>query len=388
MDTIEKIVRKIIEDVRKEGDKALLKYTKRFDGISLSTPVLRIPPEVVRESVDKVSPQLLATLRKVKKNIELFQQRTLPRSWHLKRNGMVVGEKYIPLERVGLYIPGGKYPYPSTVLMTAVPAKVAGVKNVIMVTPPKNITNDVLAAAYVGEVDEVYQVGGAQAVAALALGTRSIPRVDKIFGPGNAYVTMAKKLLFGEVGIDSLAGPSEVIVVADDSAKTAYVIADLMAQAEHGSGSSAVLFTNSKRIFSNVKKKTGHIKNVRLKFYNDIAEIIKQVNQSAPEHVELIVKDPRHVSDLVKNAGAIFIGPYSPTALGDYWAGPSHVLPTGTTARFSSGLSSADFFKRSSVIEYTAKRLLHSAADIITLAEREGLKYHAASILQRIEKKK
>lgn len=388
MDRIERIVRQIIKEVREKGDKALIRYTREFDGFSLKPQALRIPQAVLRESVKKVSQQFLSSMRKAKKNIELFQRRTLPRSWQVKKDGLILGEKFTPLERVGVYVPGGRYPYPSTVLMTAVPAKIAGVQTVIMVTPPKNITNDVLAAAYICGVDEVYQVGGAQAVAALAFGTKTIARVDKIVGPGNAYVTMAKKLLFGEIGIDSLAGPSEVVVVADDYVKVEYVIADLMAQAEHGSGACASLYTNSKKLYTQVKRKIGHVKNVQAEFFADMSEIIERVNEVAPEHVELMVKDAPQTVKYIKNAGAIFVGAYSPTALGDYWAGPSHVLPTGSTARFSSGLSCADFFKRSSIIECTAQCLNQSAQDIIVLAEREGLKYHAASVLQRIEGKR
>lgn len=388
MKNVEKIVGKIIEDVRANGDKALLKYTRKLDGFSLNEGSLRIADEVVKDSVKKVSPQFLATLDKVKKNIERFQRRTLPKSWVSSRNGVTLGEKYTPLESVGIYIPGGKYPYPSTVLMTAIPAQVAGVKNIIMVTPPSNINNDVLAAACVCGVKEVFQVGGAQAIAALAFGTKTIPRVDKIVGPGNIYVAVAKKLVFGQVGIDSIAGPSEVIVVADDFAKSEFVIADLMAQAEHGSGASATLLTTSSRLYRRVKSKIAHHRNVKVKLIKDFDEIINEVNEEAPEHVELLVKDAKILGKKIKNAGAIFMGYYTPTATGDYVAGPSHVLPTDRAAHFSSGLDSADFVKRSSIIEYTSAALNKTAKDIITMAEREGFKYHAASVIQRVGKRR
>lgn len=388
MDKIERIVRQIIKEVKEKGDRAVIRYTREFDGFSLKPQSLRIPQDVLQESVKRVSKQFLSSMQKAKKNIEFFQRHTLPKSWHLKKDGLILGEKFTPLAKVGIYVPGGRFPYPSTVLMTAVPARVAGVQTIIMVTPPKNMTNDVLAAAHICGVDEVYQVGGAQAIAALAFGTRTITKVDKIVGPGNAYVTMAKKLLFGEVGIDSLAGPSEVVVLADDSVKIEYVIADLMAQAEHGSGARAFLLTNSRKLYTQVKKKIGHARNIQTKFFNNMSEMIKRVNEIAPEHVELMVKNASRMVKDIKNAGAIFVGTYSPTALGDYWAGPSHVLPTGATARFASGLSCVDFCKRSSIIECAARYLNQAAQDIIVFAERERLKYHAASILQRVEGKR
>jgi len=386
MENIEKIVKAILEEVQKDGDKALLKFTRVFDGFSLTQKTLRIPEEALQESLNRVSVEFKQAVLKVKKNIETFQRRVLPKSWTITKNGVVLGEKYTPVESAGLYIPGGRFPYPSTVLMTAVPAKVAGVKRIAMVTPPGNVTHDVLATATMCGVTEVYSIGGAQAIAALAYGTETIPMVDMIVGPGNMYVAMAKKLVYGNVGIDSIAGPSEVIIIADDSVRSEYVVSDLMAQAEHASGSEALLLTRSKKLADVVKLKIGRFPNVKIKVIKTMEEIIAFTNARAPEHVELLTRDARTLSKKITNAGAIFIGYYSPTAVGDYYAGPSHVLPTGGTARFSSGLSSADFMKHSSIIEYTQKALGKAAQDIIALAEREGLKFHASSVIQRGKK--
>lgn len=383
MKNVEKIVKAILEEVRRDGDKALLKFTRKFDGVSLTTKSLRIPEEVLEESLNRVSVEFKQAVLKVKKNIEVFQRKVLPRSWMMTRQGMTLGEKCTPMESAGLYIPGGKFPYPSTVLMTAVPAQVAGVKRIAMVTPPGNVIHDVLAAAVMCGIKEVYSVGGAQAIAALAYGTETIPMVDMIVGPGNMYVAMAKKLVFGDVGIDSIAGPSEVIIIADDSVRSEYVVSDLMAQAEHSSGAEALLLTRSKKLAKVARHKIGRFPNIKIKVVNTMAEIIKLVNARAPEHVELLTRQARTLSKSITNAGAIFIGNYSPNAVGDYYAGPSHVLPTGGTARFSSGLSSADFMKRSSIIEYTQKALNKAAPDIIAIAEREGLKFHASSVIQR-----
>ncbi|MDD5132749.1 MAG: histidinol dehydrogenase [bacterium] len=386
MENVEKMVKAILDEVQKDGDKALLKFTRVFDGFSLTAKTLRIPEEVIEESLNRVSVEFKQAVLKVKKNIEVFQRRVLPKSWTVTRRGVTLGEKYSPVESTGLYIPGGKFPYPSTVLMTAVPAQVAGVKRIAMVTPPGNVTNDVLATAAMCGITEIYSIGGAQAIAALAYGTETIPKVDMIVGPGNSYVAMAKKLVFGTVGIDSIAGPSEVIIIADDSVRSEYVVSDLMAQAEHASGSEAMLLTSSKKLADLVKTKIGKFPNVKIQVLKTMDEIIALTNARAPEHVELLTRDARTLSKKITQAGAIFIGHYSPTAVGDYFAGPSHVLPTGGTARFSSGLSSADFMKRSSIIEYTQKALGKAAPSIIALAEREGLKFHASSVIQRGKK--
>ncbi len=383
MENVEKMVKSIIDEVRKDGDKALLKFTRVLDGFSLTSKSLQIPEEALEESLNRVSVEFKQAVLKVKKNIEVFQRKVLPKSWTMTRHGMTLGETYIPMESAGLYIPGGKFPYPSTILMTAVPAQVAGVKRIAMVTPPGNVTHDVLATAAMCGIKEVYSVGGAQAIAALAYGTETIPKVDLIVGPGNMYVAMAKRLVFGDVGIDSIAGPSEVIIIADDSVRTEYVVSDLMAQAEHSSGAEAILLTSSKKLAEVVKAKIGRFPNIKIKVVDTMAEIIRLTNAQAPEHVELLTRNARTLSKSITNAGAIFIGNYSPTAVGDYYAGPSHVLPTGGTARFSSGLSSAVFMKRSSIIEYTQKALNKAAKDIVAIAEREGLKYHASSVIQR-----
>ncbi len=386
MENIEKMVKAILEEVQKDGDKALLKFTRVFDGFSLTSKTLRIPEEALEESLNRVSVEFKQAIIKIKKNIETFQGKVLPKSWSITRRGVTLGEKYTPVASAGLYIPGGKFPYPSTVLMTAIPAQVAGVKRIVMVTPPGNVTHDVLATAAMCGIKEVYSIGGAQAIAALAYGTETIPKVDMIVGPGNSYVAMAKKLVFGTVGIDSIAGPSEVIIIADDSVRSEYVVSDLMAQAEHASGAEALLCTKSKKLADIVKHKIGKFPNVKIQMFKTMDEIIAFTNARAPEHVELLTRDARTLSKKIINAGAIFIGYYSPTAVGDYYAGPSHVLPTGGTARFSSGLSSADFMKRSSIIEYTQKALGKAAQNIVALAEREGLKFHASSVIQRGKK--
>ncbi len=386
MENVEKMVKAILDEVQKDGDKALLKFTRVFDGFSLTPKTLRIPEEALEESLNRVSVEFKQAVIKIKKNIETFQRKVLPKSWSATRRGVTLGEKYTPMDSVGMYIPGGKFPYPSTVLMTAVPAQVAGVKRIAMVTPPGNVTHDVLATAAMCGIKEVYSIGGAQAIAALAYGTETIPMVDMIVGPGNSYVAMAKKLVFGTVGIDSIAGPSEVIIIADDSVRSEYVVSDLMAQAEHASGAEALLLTSSKKLADVVKLKIGKFPNVKIQVFKTMEEIISFTNARAPEHVELLTRDARTLSKKIIHAGAIFVGYYSPTAVGDYYAGPSHVLPTGGTARFSSGLSSADFMKRSSIIEYTQKALGKAAQSIIALAEREGLKFHASSVIQRGKK--
>ena len=386
MDNIEKTVKDIIAEVKRDGDKALVKFTRDFDGCTIEPRNMRVSAEALKDSVNAVCKEYLRALQKAIKNIENYQRKVLPKSWQSTRAGITLGERYTPLGSVGLYIPGGRYPYPSTVLMTAIPARVAGVKKIVMVTPPANISNDVLAAAWLCGVREIYQVGGAQAIAALAYGTETIPRVDKIVGPGNAYVAMAKKLVFGDTGIDTIAGPSEVVIIADSSVKSEYVVADLMAQAEHGSGASALLLTPSRQLYKQVQSKIGRFAQVKLTLVKNMKEAIFLTNNLAPEHVELLTKDAKTLSAGLINAGAIFIGNYTPTSTGDYIAGPSHVLPTGGTARFSSGLSSADFVKRTSTINYTEKALWREAGDIIAIAEREGLKFHAASVIQRTEK--
>ncbi|MDD5756129.1 MAG: histidinol dehydrogenase, partial [bacterium] len=296
MENIEKMVKAILDEVQKDGDKALLKFTRVFDGFSLTPKTLRIPEEALEESLNRVSVEFKQAIIKIKKNIETFQRRVLPKSWSTTSRGVTLGEKYTPVDSAGLYIPGGKFPYPSTVLMTAVPAQVAGVKRIAMVTPPGNVTHDVLATAAMCGIKEVYSIGGAQAIAALAYGTESIPKVDMIIGPGNTYVAMAKKLVFGTVGIDSIAGPSEVIIIADDSVRSEYVVSDLMAQAEHASGAEALLLTCSKKLADVVKHKIGKFPNVTIQVLKTMEEIISFTNARAPEHVELLTRDARSLS--------------------------------------------------------------------------------------------
>ncbi len=397
----EQIVGEIIAQVRKNGDKALLQYAKQFDKADLKA--LSVSPQEIKTAYSKVAEEVVQALKTAKKNIEQFHQWQKPKSWQKKnKDGGIVGNRYLPLERVGIYIPGGRANYPSTVLMNAIPAKVAGVEELVMVSPPRSdgsISPAVLVAADIAGVDRIFKIGGAQAVAALAYGTKSVPRVDKITGPGNIYVTLAKKRLYGQVGIDMLAGPSEVLVVADDSGIPAYIAADLLSQAEHDPLASAILVTPSKRVADAVQKEVEkQLKNLPKRdiagksvaeygaiiLVKNLKEAIGVVNLIAPEHLELQVKDPDKLLPQVKHAGAIFIGNHTPEPVGDYWAGPNHTLPTSGTARWSSPLSTEDFMKKSSILSYSEQSLKKAAPGIIALTEEEALHAHGNSIQIRI----
>ena len=393
-------VTEIIEAVRLEGDAALDRYTKLFDG---SVPErLEVTKEEMEEAVNSVAPEFLTAVKNAAERIKDFHARQKQQSWlTTKENGVILGQRIRGLKRVGLYVPGGTAAYPSSVLMNAIPAKIAGVEELIMVTPPMKdggANPHILAAAYVAGVDRVFLAGGAQAVAALAYGTERVPKVDKIVGPGNIYVATAKKLLYGVVDIDMIAGPSEILIVADDSAKPEFLAADLMSQAEHDVLASAILLTNSEKIASEtvetLKRQVEDMprKDIIKKSLKDygavivcqnLSEAVDFANELAPEHLEMCVENPMEYIGRMDNAGSVFLGNYSPEPLGDYYAGPNHVLPTGGTARFFSPLSVDSFVKKSSFIYYTESALSQDKDDVITLAEAEGLGAHANSIKVR-----
>lgn len=396
-------VQGIIEGVRREGDAALRRYTKQFDKVDLDE--LAITYEELQAAYSEVDEAFLAALRQAAANIRAFHEKQKRNSWmDVQSGGTLLGQLIRPLARVGLYVPGGKAAYPSSVLMNAIPALVAGVKEIVMVTPPATagepgVNPYVLVAAAECGIKEMYRVGGAQAVAALAYGTETIRRVDKIVGPGNIYVALAKRQVYGKVDIDSIAGPSEIVILADDIADAAYLAADLLSQAEHDEMASAVLVTPSARLAEAVSREVERqlaelpkreIAEASIRDYgaillvDSIQDGIDAVNRLAPEHLEIVTAAPFELLGFIENAGAIFLGPYSPEPVGDYFAGPNHVLPTNGTARFSSALSVDDFIKKSSVIHYSKQDLLAHGDAIVTLARREGLDAHANAITQRL----
>ncbi|MBN3033159.1 MAG: histidinol dehydrogenase [Candidatus Saganbacteria bacterium] len=387
-----KAVAEIIAAVRARGDRALVEFTKQFDGVELTPAELKISDAVIKQAYQQVKDGFLASLTKAVQNITAYHKKQKSDEWfETLPLDVVLGQRLIPLERVGLYVPGGRATYPSSVLMNAIPAKVAGVKELVLVSPPP-VSPYVLVAAAEAGVSAVYQAGGAQAVAALAYGTETVPRVDKIVGPGNLYVALAKQAVFGAVGIESLAGPSDVVIIADQDADAEFIAADLLAQAEHDPSSTAVLISNSPRVIERVEKEVNkQAPKLSRKKIIEAAEIvllpaesighaIELSNRLAPEHLELEVGAPQRVLEQIRNAGAVFIGPHSPVAVGDYIAGPSHVLPTGGTARFASPLGVYDFVKHQSIIGYTKPALKNVWKDVRLLAEIEGLDAHARSI--------
>lgn len=395
-------VNEIIQKVRAEGDKAVYEYTRRFDGVDLTDKGMKVTQAEIDGACSNVDGKLLEVIRKAKGNIDAFHLKQKENSWFTAEDdGVILGQLYRPLEVVGIYVPGGTAVLTSTVLMNAVPARVAGVKKIIMATPPGKdgrVNESVLAAAKEAGVDEIYKLGGAQAIAAMAFGTATVPRVDKIFGPGNIYVATAKRMVYGFCDIDMFAGPSEIMVVADDTANPGYVAADLISQAEHDVLSAAILVTTSEKLAHAVKEEIerqyeGLSRKVILGrsladygaavIVNSIDEAIDIVNEIAPEHLELCIEEPFSRLGEIRNAGAIFLGNYSTEPLGDYFAGPNHVLPTGGTARFFSPLNVADFVKKSSVISYTRKALEKVKDDIVLFAQSEGLDGHANAIKVR-----
>lgn len=378
-------VEKIVEDVRQCGDEAVLKYTRKFDKVKLSAKELKVSERETNGAYQDISPDFVNNLKLIIENISKFHKKQFKKSWKiLDEDGVALGEKYVPLDTVGVYVPSGTVPLISSVYMTVLPARLAGVRRIILATPPnkyKSVDPHILVVANLLKVDEVYKVGGAQAIAALSFGTKTIPRVDKIVGPGNQYVTEAKRQVFGYCDIDMIAGPSEVVVLANQNSNPEYIKADLLAQGEHHMGL-AVLITNSKKLARTMKREVekGYIVLVK-----NMDEAVDVINEIAPEHLEIQIKNAEKVIKKIKNAGAIFVGPYSPVAIGDYAAGPSHVLPTGGTARFFSGLGLCDFLKSIHIISYTKKGLERIRASLEKLAEMEGLPKHLESVKARFK---
>lgn len=400
----ETVVQGIVEDVKNRRDEAVFEYTKKFDHVDLTAGELRVTEEEIQEALTLVEPSLLSVMKKSMENIREYHEKQKQYSWFDSRpDGVMLGQKVTPLASVGVYVPGGKASYPSSVLMNIIPAKVAGVERIVMVTPPgrdKKVNPVTLAAAHLAGATETYKVGGAQAVAALAFGTESIPRVHKITGPGNIFVALAKKAVYGHVSIDSIAGPSEILVLADDSANPRYVAADLLSQAEHDELASAILVTTSMELAQKVSEEINQfllklsrkeILEKSLDHYgyilvaDSMADAIDTANEIASEHLEIVTRNPFEVMTKIQNAGAIFLGEYSCEPLGDYFAGPNHVLPTNGTAKFFSPLSVDDYVKKSSIIYYSKEALKPIHKDIETFAEAEGLTAHANSIRVRFE---
>ena len=394
-------VRKILQDVQERGDTALLEYTHRFDRTDLSLEQMRVTPAEIRLAYEGVSKKELAALKEAEERIRRFHERQKQGSWSYGEEGVTLGQMVRPLTTAGIYVPGGKASYPSSVLMNAVPAKVAGVERVVMCSPfPDGQTRPhVLVAADIAGVTEIYKVGGAQAIGAMAFGTATVPRVDKIVGPGNIYVALAKRLVFGIVDIDMIAGPSEILIVADHSANPAYVAADLLSQAEHDEEAVPILVTPEEGLAREVMTELEKQKNslsrqsimeaslnsqCRLLVTESLEAAVDLANRLAPEHLELAVEDPDYWAEKIQNAGAVFLGHYTPEAVGDYLAGPNHVLPTSGTARFSSPLGVYDFIKRTSLISYSRTALEKCGEIVISLAEMEDLGAHANAVKLRI----
>ncbi|MDD5565450.1 MAG: histidinol dehydrogenase [Candidatus Omnitrophica bacterium] len=384
---VEEKVRQILEEVRLLGDEAVLKYTRKFDKVKLSPRQLRVAENEISGAYQNISPNFVASLKVIIENINKFYKKTIKKSWKMREvDGLILGENYAPIEKVGIYIPAGTAPLVSTVYMTALPARIAGVKKIILITPPdKNgyINPHILVVANLLKVDEIYRVGGAQGIAALAYGTKTIPNVDKIVGPGNIYVSEAKRQVYGIVDIDMIAGPTELVVIANRFSDPKFIIADLKAQAEHLQGL-AILITNSKKLAKEVRSALACV-NGYIILTKNLQEAAEVANAIAPEHLEILVKNPRRLIKSIKNAGAIFLGPYSPTAVGDYVAGPSHVLPTQGTARFFSGLSTCDFVKNTHIIGYSKKALEKIREPLEKIATIEGLQEHLQSFKARFE---
>ena len=400
----EAAVADILANVKEKGDEALFSYTKEFDKVEVTPETIRVTEAEIEEAYKAVDASLLEVIRKALVNIRSYHEKQRQNSWFTStENGTMLGQKVTPLNRVGVYVPGGKAVYPSSVLMNIVPAKVAGVPHIVMTTPPGKdgkVNPSTLVAAKEAGADEIYKVGGAQAIGALAYGTASIPKVDKIVGPGNIFVALAKKAVYGHVSIDSIAGPSEILVLADETANAHYVAADLLSQAEHDEMASAILITTSTELAQNVEKEIeGYLKVLSRKeiiekslenfgyilIAEDMNEAIEAANEIASEHMEIVTKNAFEVMMKVRNAGAIFIGEYSSEPLGDYFAGPNHVLPTNGTAKFFSALSVDDFIKKSSIVYYSRTALQEIHKDIIQFASSEQLTAHANSIAVRFE---
>ena len=399
--TAAELVAQIVRDVRFDGDKAVLRYTKLIDKVDCDIKDLLVTEEEFAAAEAQADPQVVESLKKAAENVRRYHEEQKPNSWMTYReHGSLLGQSLIPLDRVGIYVPGGTAAYPSSVIMNAMPAVVAGVGEIVMMVPPKNgaINPYVLIAARLAGVKKIYKIGGAQAIAALAFGTETIPRVDKITGPGNIFVTLAKKEVYGHVDIDMLAGPSEILIVADDSADPVYTAADMLSQAEHDPLASSIVITDSEKLARQVAieaenqlqklprqeiARASIERNGLIVIADDMMQALRFANTSAPEHLELLTREPFQLLPYVHHAGAVFLGAYSPEPLGDYFAGPNHVLPTGGTARYYSVLNVETFMKRTSLISYTQPALEAVSEDIIRLAETEGLQAHANAIRLR-----
>lgn len=399
----EAIVNEIIKNVRERGDEAVFAYTKEFDKADINAANFIVTPEEEAEAYEKVDKELVGIIRRAIARIRAFHEHEKQESWFTTENGMVLGQRVTPLKRAGVYVPGGKAAYPSSVLMNVIPAQVAGVPEIVMCTPPGKdgkVTATTLVAAKEAGVGTIYKVGGAQAIAAMAYGTQSLPKVDKITGPGNIFVALAKKAVYGHVSIDSVAGPSEVTVLADDSANAHYVAADLLSQAEHDELASCIMVTTSEKLSEEVSREIdGYLKVLsraeiitkslenfgRILVADTMEQAIEAVNEIAPEHLEIVTRDPFLLMTKIRNAGAIFIGEHSSEPLGDYFAGPNHVLPTNGTAKFFSALSVDDFIKKTSIIYSSREALAALHEDVENFAKAEGLTAHANSIHVRFE---
>lgn len=399
------VVDQIVQDVKAEGDAKLFYYTQLIDRAELNPQNIRVTEAEFAEAEAIVKPEVKAALTRAIANVMRFHEEQMPKTWLTNRPyGSMLGQKITPVDSVGIYVPGGTAAYPSSVMMNACPAKVAGVPRIVMAVPPGKdgkVNANVLVTAKLIGVTEIYKMGGAQAIAALAYGTETVPKVEKITGPGNIFVTLAKKAVIGHVDIDMLAGPSEILVIADETAEPEYLAADLLSQAEHDPLACAILVTDSQRIAEETAKEievqlarlprkeiaeTSLAQAGKIILAKDLETVIEMANLSAPEHLEIMTKEPFAVMPYIRNAGAIFLGRYSPEPLGDYYAGPNHVLPTGGTAKFYSVLNVETFMKKTSIIAYTAEALFGAAEDVITLAEAEGLQAHANAIRERLKK--
>jgi histidinol dehydrogenase len=400
----ENTVNEIINDIRNNGDKALFEYTAKFDKCTLDASCIKITDDEIKEAYAALDPEFIEVMKKSAENIRVFHEKQKRNTWiDTREDGSILGQRILPIEISGVYVPGGKAAYPSSVLMNVVPAKVAGVEKIVMCTPPGKdgkVNPGTLVAADIAGVTESYKAGGAQAIAAMAFGTESIPKVDKITGPGNIFVALAKKACFGHVSIDSIAGPSEILVLADETANPRFVAADLLSQAEHDEMASAILITTSQDLADKVSKEIDEflktlsradiikksLENYGYIFVADnMDDAIEAANAVASEHLEIITKNPYETMTRIKNAGAIFLGDYSSEPLGDYFAGPNHILPTNRTSRFFSPLSVDDFVKKTSIISYSKQALFNAHKDIELFATREGLTAHANSIAVRFE---
>lgn len=396
-----RLVSSIIDDVRVRGDEALIDYTARFDGVEIEASELRIDEQTLNRAADRVDKRVLDALRQAISNVRTFHEHQLEQSWEFSpADGVRLGQRITPLERVGLYVPGGTAAYPSSVVMNVVPAQVAGVDRIVVATPPRTLSENPAVAAALRElgITEIYGIGGAQAIAALTFGTQTVPRVDKVTGPGNKYVAAAKKLVFGVVGIDTIAGPSEVVIIADDTARADFVAADLLAQAEHGEDASAILITTNDKLAAAVAQEaqrqlellprraiaTASLQNYGAIIIAGTIDVACEIaNWIAPEHLQLITNNDEATAAGIRHAGAIFFGQHTPEAVGDYLAGPNHVLPTGRTARFSSALGVYDFVKRTSLLRYSQEAIARVSDTVALLAECEGLDAHSRSVLIR-----